>query len=301
LKSKVLVTGGAGFVGSHLVSRLLNEGRDVVVLDDLSTGSQDNLHKDALFIEGDIRDNVALVEAVRGCSVIYHLAARVELQQSIDDPTDCFSVNVAGTARVLMEALKIPDCRLLFASSCAVYPLNPDRPLSEGMATQGETPYAMSKVLGENMMEFYSCEKRLNYCALRCFNIYGPGQRDNSSYAAVIPKFIKFAKQGKPLKLYGGGQQTRDFIHVDDVVEAYILMSALPQVGVFNVGTGKETSIRELAEIMINLHENTRIEISPAKLADAKASCANIQKIKSVCGFDPSRTIQDGLRSLCNN
>ncbi len=298
MKSKVLVTGGAGFVGSHLVRRLIDEGSKVTVLDDLSTGSRDSLHGDALFFMGDIRDSSRLAEAARDCDIIYHLAARVELQKSIVDPADCFSVNVTGTAKVLMETMKIPGRRLLFASSCAVYPLNPEKPLSEDMATLGETPYAMSKVMGENMMAFYYRESELNYCALRCFNIYGSGQRIDSPYAAVIPKFIHSAKQGEPLKLNGGGKQTRDFIHVDDVVEAYLLMSKNSQTGVFNVGTGRETSIHELAETVADLDRKVTLEDAPAKPGDAAASCADITQIQSISNFRPTISIKEGLKSL---
>lgn len=298
MKNKALVTGGAGFVGRHLVRRLIDDGYIVTVLDDLSTGSIKNLHDDALFFEGDIRDCTKLARAVEGCDFIFHLAARVELQKSIMDPADCFSVNVTGTANVVMETMKIPGRRLLFASSCAVYPLNLDKPLSEDMTTSGETPYAMSKVMGERMMQFYEREKDLNCCSLRCFNIYGPGQRSDGPYAAVIPKFIESAKHGVPLKLNGGGMQTRDFIHVDDVVEAYMLMSKTNLIGEFNVGTGTETSIRKLAEIVVKLHGQATMENTPAKPGDAAASCADIAKIKSSSKFTPKFSIQKGLKSI---
>jgi len=297
---KALVTGGAGFVGHHLVQKLLELNCEVVILDDLSTGNIENASSKSTFIEGDIRDQESLSKAAMGCDTIFHLAARVELQKSIVDPVDCFSVNVTGTANVVMEALKERKRRLILASSCAVYPLHPEDALSEDMSTLGATPYAISKVVGEQILSFYQENSNLNACSLRCFNIYGPGQRADSQYAAVIPKYIESAKQGIPLKLNGGGLQTRDFIHVDDVVDAYILMSNNDVRGVFNLGTGVETSIKSLAEIVVGIEKKTDTIIAPSNSGDASSSFADISKIQAISNFKPKVLINDGIYALYN-
>ena len=299
MKTKVLVTGGAGFVGTHLVKRLLEGNNKVNVIDDLSTGKKQNIIDESTFFEGDIRENNLLAEAAKGCEVIFHLAARVELQKSIIDPSDCFSVNVTGTSNVIMETLKQKNRRLIFASSCAVYPLDPKTSLTEDMSNMGDTPYAMSKVMGENMMQFYHKVMGLNYSALRCFNIYGIGQRSDSSYAAVIPKFIDAAKRGKNLQLFGGGFQTRDFIYVDDIVDAYLLMAKSQKVGEFNVGTGNDISIKELAHIVINIVQSkSQIQNMPSKDGDATRSCSNIEKIKFASQFQPQFSLEEGINLI---
>lgn len=299
LNKKVLVTGGAGFVGHHLVKRLLEDDNQVNILDDLSTGRMDNLNKDATFFQGDIRDSKILSEAAAGCEVIFHLAARVELQKTIVDPSDCFSVNVSGTANVIIEALKNKNRKLVFASSCAVYPLNPKQPLSEDMATVGETPYAISKVVCENLMKFYHRTLSLNYISLRCFNIYGLRQRVDSPYAAVVPKFIDAAKKNKELLLFGGGNQTRDFIHIDDIIDAYILASKSLEVGEFNVGTASEVKIKDLAKIIIKIGASGSLTKNmPKKHGDALKSVSNIEKIRSKLGFSPNIRLDEGISMI---
>ena len=300
--NKALVTGGAGFVGNHLVKKLLDKEIPVVIIDDLSTGRIENIPDNVKFFEGDIRDKKLLEFAAKGCHTIFHLAARVELQKSIVDPSDCFSVNITGTANVVMEAIKVPDRKLVFASSCSVYPLNPQTSLTEEMSNAGSTPYAMSKVMGERMMEFYHKTRGLNYIALRCFNIYGLGQRADSQYAAVIPKFIEAVIKNKSLELYGGGIQTRDFIHVNDVIRGYIKASQSSYCGTLNIGTGKDISIKELAEHIIKI-SNSKIlpKIMPSKEGDASNSCANIDKIISELDFKPRLSIKKGIEMIFEN
>jgi UDP-glucose 4-epimerase len=298
LLNKILVTGGAGFVGHHLVKRLLELKCEVVILDDLSTGKLENIPNDTIFIEGDIRDDKKLSLAAAGCDTIFHFAARVELQKSIVDPADCFSVNITGTAKVVMETLKEPGRRLLFASSCAVYPLHPNVPLLETMSTSGNTPYALSKSYGEKMISFYEKIKGLNACSLRCFNIYGPRQRYDSPYAAVIPIFVSRAIANKDLILYGGGSQSRDFIHINDVIEAYILAAKSKLHGLYNIGTGQSTTIRALAEKIISLTGRGQIKEAPAKAGDASNSCADITKAKEELKFNPQINFENGINRL---
>jgi len=295
---KVLVTGGAGFVGHHLVKKLLELDCEVVIIDDLSTGLIGNISNDAVFIEGDIRDDEKLSVAAKGCDTIFHFAARVELQKSIVDPADCFSVNVTGTSKVVMECLKNNDRRLIFASSCAVYPLHPNKSLTENMSITGSTPYALSKYFGEKILSFYIKESGLNACSLRCFNIYGSGQRSDSPYAAVIPKFISQAIAKQNLKLYGGGVQSRDFINIKDVVNSYVLAAESSLHGPYNVGTGQATTVRKLAENIILLTGSGQIKKAPAKIGDASSSCADITKIQKELKFYPNININNGLKSL---
>jgi UDP-glucose 4-epimerase len=295
---KVLVTGGAGFVGHHLVKRLLELKCEVVIIDDLSTGLIGNISNDAIFVKGDILDDEKLSVAAKGCDTIFHLAARVELQKSIMDPADCFSVNVTGTSKVVMECLKNNDRRLIFASSCAVYPLNPTGFLKEEMAIYGNTPYALSKSFGEKILSFYIKNSGLNACSLRCFNIYGFGQRADSPYAAVIAKFISQAIAKQNLKLYGGGAQSRDFININDVINSYILAAKSNLSGPYNVGTGQPTSIYELSQKIISIIGDGKIENAPSKKGDALNSCADLTKIRNELGFNPEIDLESGLNLL---
>lgn len=294
----VLVTGGAGFVGNHLVKRLIKLGFNVTVIDDLSTGKEKNINTKSNFIEGDIRDKSLIGKLSKNCSTIFHLAARVELQKSIINPIDCFSVNIEGTASVIMAALKNKNCRLIFASSCSVYPLSTKKAFSESMSTQGYSPYSISKVTGESMLDFYGKEQNLNYCALRFFNIYGEGQDPESQYAAVIPKFIKRAHANKPLYLNGGGYQTRDFIYIDDVIDCYLKTAKISDTGVFNVGTGVQTSIVDLANLIKEFAPKVVIKEAEAQKGDALSSFADLTKLCSIINFRPKYNLKEGLKLL---
>jgi len=295
---EVLVTGGAGFVGHHLSQALLNKGCRVRILDDLSTGRREQIPAKTEFIEGDIRDFKTVTRAVQGCDIVFHLAARVELQKSIVDPADCYSVNIDGTAQIVRAALQQKVRRLVFASSCAVYPLHPQSPLTEAMSTRGETPYALSKLAGEQTLEIYHRLEGLSACSLRCFNIYGPGQRPDSPYAAVIPKFIDRALRGDPLTINGAGLQTRDFIHVQDIVSGYLLAAASEIHGAFNLGTGTSTSILRLATVIAGFDGRSAISHLPALSGDASSSQADISSISKVLNFTPQMCLDEGLREL---
>ncbi len=295
---QVLVTGGAGFVGHHLVRNLLSLGCRVRIIDDLSTGREENILKPAEFQRGDIRSAQDMDKAARGCDVIFHLAARVELQKSIVDPMDCFSVNVEGTACVVKAALRHRVRRLIFASSCSLYPLHHAGKLSENMATIGETPYALSKRVGEQTLEIFSRIEKLSACSLRCFNIYGPGQRADSPYSAAIPKFIAQAMRGDPITIFGTGEQTRDFVHVEDVVQAYLLAAQSDALGVYNVAAGKSVSVAELASMIQSVEEKSRIQHLPAKPGDASFSEANIAKISKVLKYKPKQKLSVALKKL---
>jgi UDP-glucose 4-epimerase len=295
---KALVTGGAGFIGSHIAHGLLAKGIDTVVLDDLSAGSENNIPKNARFIHADIRDSEKLREAISGCDTIFHLAARIDLQKSILDPDDCLSVNVAGTEEVIREACGVPGSKIIFASSAAVYPLNPQAPLREGDAGPGDSPYAFSKRASEQSLDTFARIAGHSAISLRCFNIYGPGQRVDGGYAAVIPKFIALAKAGKSITINGSGKQTRDFIHVSDVVACYILAAQSEASDVFNVGTGEATSVLRLAELIRGFEGKSPLEFRPANQGDASASLADLSHLRAHLGFQHQVSLEKGLREL---
>lgn len=298
---KILVTGGAGFVGRHLAAELLRRELEVNILDDLSNSSKDNIVSGAVFFEGDIRDKEKVKEAINGCDTVIHLAAMISLQESIKDPAKCFSINIEGTANIVKESLNSNNIRLIFASSCAVYPLHPKEALKEEMATNGDTPYAFSKRAGEHIIDIYKKLEGLNACSLRFFNIYGPGQNPESIYAAVIPKFISNVKNTEPLQIYGEGTQKRDFIHIKDIIKAIILAAESNFSGILNAGTGKSTSVRDLAALIIEIFGKGNSENIEAIPGDASFSCADISKIKDNLNFNPSVSINNGLSELINS
>jgi UDP-glucose 4-epimerase len=229
---------------------------------------------------------------------VFHLAARDELQKSIVDPADCYSVNIDGTAILVKEAIRQKVNRMIFASSCAVYPLYSEKSLSEDMATIGETPYALSKRAGEQTLSMYNRLEGLSACSLRCFNIYGEGQRIDSPYAAVIPKFIAKAIAGEPITVNGSGDQTRDFIHVADVVDAYLLAAEQEASGTFNLGTGTATDIKTLAALIQSIEGRSDIVHLPALPGDAVASQADISLISDKLGFKPIKGLKSSLSEL---
>jgi UDP-glucose 4-epimerase len=294
---RVLVTGGAGFVGYHLVKRLIEEGHEVNVLDDFSSGQSENILPGSKLFKGDICDDGLLSQAVKNCQLIFHLAARVEIQSTLQIPSETFRVNIAGTAKVIEKALEL-KARLIFASSCSVYPLHPQKPLSENMATLGETPYALSKASSEKALEIFRKLKGLNVIALRFFNIYGPRQRPDSPYSAVIPKFFYLALKGKPLTIFGKGSQSRDFVHVNDAVDAYLLAAASEKGGIYNIGSGKDTKIIDLAQKIILLCAKGRIEHLPPVPLDASFSRGDIRRARKELGFAPKVDLEKGLREV---
>jgi UDP-glucose 4-epimerase len=188
--------------------------------------------------------------------------------------------------------------KLVFASSCAVYPLHPNKALTENMATMGVTPYAISKIAGEQIITFYGQNNNLNACSLRCFNIYGEGQRADSQYAAVIPKFIKSAIIGEKIYLFGSGHQTRDFIHIDDVVDAYILAARSDFKGSLNVGTGCTISVHKLGKLITSYENKSHCVDAPGLTGDASNSCADLTLINNKLKFVPKISIENGLSSL---
>jgi len=252
---KAAVTGGAGFIGSHLADRLIELGYDVTVLDDLSTGRAENIahlegHPRFRFVQGSILDRDLLKSLFEGVTYVFHEAAIPSVPRSVKDPEATHEANATGTLRVLVAARDAHVKKLVFASSCAVYGDSSELPLTETASPRPLSPYAVSKLTGEAYCSVFAKVYGLPTVALRYFNVYGPRQNPDSEYAAVIPRFIRAARLGEPLTIYGDGQQTRDFTYVADVVEANVFSATHEFTGVYNVGRGDTITISELANIV---------------------------------------------------
>jgi UDP-glucose 4-epimerase len=302
---RVLVTGGAGFIGSHLVDRLVEEGCKVRVIDNLSTGKLANIqgHLDNGVVElvkGDIRDRKLVHECVKDVDVVVHLAAVTSVPLSVKDPAGTFEVNVAGTMNLVTSSARNKVGKFVFISSCAVYG-DPSRlPVDETAPTNPISPYAESKLAAEHFCCGFNERLLLKAVCLRLFNVYGLRQAFND-YSGVITLFINRARQGLPLKIYGDGSQTRDFVNVHDVVEAIfgVMKSEGADGGVFNVGSGKPTSIAELANVVSELAGvSPKIKYEKPRSGDILRSYADISLAKRVFGFKPEFSLSQGLQVM---
>jgi nucleoside-diphosphate-sugar epimerase len=295
-----LVTGGAGFIGSHLVRALLERGDQVRVLDNLSTGRRENLAGlNIELIEGDVRDLGTVRQAVSGVNQIYHLAAFISVQASMEDPLDCYAVNLNGSLNVLWAAHQAGVSRIALASSAAVYGDIEER-VDESIVPRPLSPYAGSKLAMEQASQLFANISNLPAVSLRCFNVYGPRQSPDSPYAAVIPIFIREMLEGRPATIHGDGEQTRDFVFVEDVVKAFILATEMEEnLGdVFNIGGGTSISILDLAYTLQQIIPDSLepIYASP-RLGDIRFSEADITRAESALGFRPTIDLKDGLES----
>jgi len=307
MKSKrILVTGGAGFIGSHLVDALLKGNNNVSVLDNLSTGTLSNLEHVAdriTFCKGDIRNQGAVMKAAKGCDVIFHQAAMVSVPQTVDNPLDSAMVNDMGTLHVLEAARKNRVNRIVLASSCAVYGDDPQLPKHESQNPKPQSPYAVQKLAGEYYARLYHDLYALETACLRYFNVFGPRQDPSSPYSGVISIFMtKAALRESPI-IYGDGNQYRDFIFVMDVVKANLLAANIDDPGgrPFNIGTGSCISINRLWEMirgMSNLDVEPKYE--PSRPGDIRESIANIERAKSILGFKPEYSFSKGLEITFN-
>lgn len=300
---KALVTGGAGFIGSHLVDALLSTGARVTVLDNLSTGHRANL-ADVLpkinFIEGDIRQRTAVEEAADGCDVIFHQAAVVSVPQTVEDPIGSAGVNQSGTLTVLDVARIKKATRVILASSCAVYGDDPVQPKHEDLLPQPRSPYALQKLTGEMYAQLYFELYGLETISLRYFNVYGPRQDPSSPYSGVISIFMDHAAQKIVPIIYGDGHQSRDFIFVKDVVQANLLaaMTRDAKGQTINIGTGHKVTINKLWEIISKL---SGYEMSPCYEAprpgDIRLSLADIRNAGRIFGFEPEYNFKKGIKA----
>ena len=306
---KHLVTGGAGFIGSHIVSALLEQGASVRVLDNFSTGKRENLEELAqLFdenrlevIEGDIRDASRVREAVHGIDILFHEAAFVSVPQSMDEPQECFDVNLTGTSLLFDAARKAGVRRAVVASSAAVYGESEVLPLLEETPLQPKSPYAVSKRVNEMYAELFTNSFDFEVAALRYFNVYGPRQRPDSMYAAAVPIFARRLLDGKPAIVYGDGGQTRDLINIQDVVHANLIASEHPNAAgrVFNICTGVETRLLDLLEVLYDLFPNVpKTEFVPPRAGDIYRSFGSPQRALDEIGFQARVSLYDGLKEV---
>ena len=298
------MTGGAGFIGSHLVDRLINEGFEVVVLDDFSTGSLENLRlhvgKDNFhMVKGDVRNRVDVKKAVEDVDYIFHLAANVSVELSIKNPVLVEEVNVGGTLNLLEESLNLDLKKFVYVSSCAVYGNPKYLPIDEEHPTAPLSPYGVSKLTAEHYCRVFYKIYGLKTVCLRLFNVYGPRQAVGP-YSGVIAKFVDRLKNGKPPIIYGDGKQTRDFIFVEDVVDACLrAMDSKKCVGeVVNIGSGIETSINELAQVISRLFGMNEVKpvYAESRVGEIRRSCADISKAEKFLEFKSKISLEEGLR-----
>ncbi len=299
---KVVVTGGAGFIGSHIVEEGLSRGHRVQVVDNLHSGNMENLKplmaSDQLeFTHADILDMPALRAAFQGADTVFHLAALISVPGSMSKPIDYVEVNTTGTLQVL-EACRLEGVKnVVFSSSAAIYGDNPTIPKTEDMFPEPQSPYAVTKLDGEYYFDLYRREHGLNATALRYFNVFGPRQDPNSQYAAAVPIFIHRALNNAPITIYGDGEQTRDFIYVKDIVQANYLAAERPVGGLFNVAWGQLITINDLAKQIVEITgSQSVIEYAAERPGDVKHSMADNQKIVSQLGFQATSNLATGLR-----
>lgn len=297
---RVLVTGGAGFIGSNLCRGLRAEGATVVALDNLSTGFRANLGSfpDIEFVEGDIRQPETVEDAVRRCEIVFHLAASVGNLRSIEDPLADSETNVLGTINVLQAARRAGVGKVVYSSSAAIFGELKQLPIREDHPVEPDSPYGASKLAGEKQCLAFGRLFDLEVVCLRYFNVYGVNQRYDA-YGNVIPIFAHRLLKGQPLVIYGDGEQTRDFVHVDDVVRANIAAALAPGVtGAFNIGSGTAVTINRLAELMRTFVPSpVAIEHGPARPGDVRHSRAEIAAAREALGFRPQVQLEGGLRA----
>jgi UDP-glucose 4-epimerase len=299
--SSALVTGGAGFIGSHLVDALLDHGVSVAVLDNLTSGREENLApvRDRIdFRKGDIRDADALADACQGRDVVFHEAAVVSVPQTVEDPVGSALVNDIGTLQVLEAARKSGVRRVVLASSSAVYGDDPTLPKREDMAPLPKSPYAVQKLTGEFHAALYQELYGLETVCLRYFNVYGPRQDPSSPYSGVISIFMDKAFAGEAPKVHGDGEQSRDFVFVADVVRANLLAASVEAAagGRFNVGVGDAVTINQLWGHVARMSGlDLSPEYGPPRPGDIRHSRSAIERARGILGFEPAAAFEDGL------
>ena len=299
---RYLVTGGAGFIGSHIVRALLKQGDFVRVLDNFSTGKHENLTGlDIDLIEGDLRDSSSVARAVSGIDIVFHEAAFVSVPQSMQDPLTCFEINQHGTEMMLEAARRVGVGRVVLASSSAVYGDSDAMPLDEATALHPLSPYAVSKRVDELYAELYTRSFGLEVVALRYFNVYGPRQRPDSMYAAAVPIFTRRLIDDQPVTIFGDGGQTRDLVYVEDVVRANLAASEHPAAPgqVFNICTGTELRVIDLVEVLSKLFPAAPAPVfSPVRQGDIYRSVGSPQKAATLLGFSPQTSLTEGLMDV---
>ncbi len=296
---RILVTGGAGFLGSALSNALARQGHEVLVLDDLSAGDQTRLDARVFFHRGEITNRPKLWTLLQGVQCVYHLAARALVAESILYPREYNDVNVGGTVALLEAMRDVGVPRLVFASSGAIYGAQTTQPVSETMTPQPQSPYAVSKLAAEYYVHTIGALWGTTTVALRIFNAYGPGQPLLPSHSPVVSRFMYQASGGGSLVIFGSGEQTRDFVYVDDVVRALIAASTAPDVGrrTINIGSGEETSILALAQQVLTLTgSSSNIINSPVESGGVTRMRSDVSLARQLLGYEPRVTLKEGLR-----
>lgn len=299
---KILVTGGAGFIGSHIADALVNE-HEVIVLDNLSTGKKSYVNKKARFFYADIKNFSKIKNLFNGVDYVFHTAAQARIQRSIKDPLETFEDNVTGTLNVLLASKNARVKKVVYSASSSAYGEHEKMPLHEDIEIKPKNPYALSKVIGEQLCKLFSELYGLKTISLRYFNVYGPRQFDEGAYATVIGIFLKQKLANKPLTIVGDGTQRRDFTYISDVVKANILsMNSKAGDGeITNIGTGKNCSINEIAEMILgaNIDEAIKKGLAgyiPPRPAEVHETLADISEAKKLLGWQPSVSFEEGLQ-----
>lgn len=294
---KILITGGSGFIGSHIVEHYQDIADEIRVLDNLRTGYRKNL--DGLkhvFLEGSVTDRAAVAKAVDGVDYVFHLAALVSVPESMAKPGECVDINVHGLLNVLEASAAAGVKKLVFASSAAIYGDNPTVPKLESMLPEPKSPYAITKLDGEYYLDLFNRERGLETAALRFFNVFGPRQDPKGAYAAAVPIFIEKALKGEDITVHGDGEQTRDFIYVKDIVGALSFAVETPGVtGVFNAGYGGQMTINDLAnKIIASAGSDSKVLHGPERAGDVKHSRSSADKLRTA-GWQPKHSLDDAL------
>jgi UDP-glucose 4-epimerase len=306
MEKRAIVTGGAGFIGSHIVQELVERGSQVIIVDNLSTGRLENIEPflkktSVKFVEGDVTDLAFLEDVFKGADYVFHQAAIASVQKSIEDPISSHNTNVTGTLNVLVAARNNKIKKVVFASSSAVYGDSPAEQKQENSPANPQSPYAATKFAAECYCDFFTRVYNLQTVCLRYFNVYGPRQDPNSEYAAVIPSFIQKIKAKTPPVIFGDGTQSRDFVFVRDVAKANLLAATSGASGIFNIGTGVSVSLNRLAEQIIQIiGADVGVIHGNARSGDVRYSRADISKAKKL-GFTPAYSLDRGLRESINN
>jgi UDP-glucose 4-epimerase len=303
---RMLITGGAGFIGSHLCEKCVKDGHTVLCLDNFVSGDLMNIRRLLDFrnfklMEGDIRDFDLLEKIMPDVDVVFHLAAISSVLKSIENPLATNETNVIGTLNVLLAARDSGVKKIIYASSTAVYGDTRTLPQKEEMMPNPQSPYAVTKLIGEHYCQVFQRAYGLPAISLRYFNVYGPKQDPNSDYAAVIPRFIKRVSEGKPPIIFGDGEQTRDFVFVSDVVRANILAAESDATGVFNIGQGRRVTINELAKLIIHImNKDLGVIYKEARAGDIRHSLADISKAR-LSGYEPQYDLERGLKETISD
>ena len=301
--TKTLVTGGAGFIGSHITDRLIKEGHNVVVLDNLSTGFKKQVNPKAKFVKADIKNFGEIKKYFKGIDYVFHLAAKARIQPSIIDPAPTFYDNVIGTLNVLLSARDAKVKRVIYSASSSSYGDQQTLPLHEEMTPGFKSPYSLSKYVGEAMCKLFSDLYGIETVSLRYFNVYGPRQLTDGAYATVVGIFLKQLQDKKPLTIVSPGTIRRDFTHVSDVVEANILAMKSKKVGageLINIGRGENYSINEVVSLILSKAKGDKPHVVyiPKRSGETKVTLAENKKAQQLLGWKPKVNFKEGINQL---